>query len=156
MATFRLPAERTSRFYVTLPDHITPSAMLEVISRPNISTNYRLRLICDALALSATGRSSPQVNLFEHRLSTWSCARDVIGFILEVSDEDFYADPPLIRSQWEEGADYLDTMNDWIDDCEEAREAMDRFVSSRKAEDLNRIVQRSRGSVPTFSPTPLM
>ncbi|MGJ4727691.1 hypothetical protein [Luteimonas sp. SDU101] len=154
MSNFSFPADRTARFKFVPTQDTTPAGLLEKITRPSDSADYRSDLVSDVLAwvdafeidLPDTGPAS------ERRLAVWEMSRDIIGFILEISEEKFYICPPLMRYLWAEGASDQDTMSNWIDSFELAREAMDRFVSSRVLQELTEITQRTRGEL--LNPTP--
>lgn len=107
------------------------------------STDPAACLIEDALSWAAHyGEEEP--NAPARRFAVWSCARDVIGHVLEIDDPDFCQDPPLLRYRWAaDGMSDEDSMRDWVGSRPEWRQALERYCAARRREALKTYVART-------------
>lgn len=156
MSNFSFPADRTARFKFVPTQDTTPAGLLEKITRPSDSADYRSDLISDALAwVDASEIDLPDAGSSSlRRMAVWEMSRDIIGFILEISEEKFYICPPLMRYLWKDGVRDMVMMNSWIDFFEQSRTAMDRFVSECVVRDLTKIAEKARGEKLSRDPSP--
>lgn len=130
-----------------------PETLRKTVCQPfQPGTDPAARLIEDALSWAAQcGLEEP--NTTERRHAVWSCARDVIGHVLEIEDPDFCQDPPLLRYRWAvDGVSDEDSMREWVGSRPEWRQALERYCAERRREALTAIAQRTRGE--PINPTP--
>jgi len=99
-------------------------------------TDPAARLIEDALSWAAQcGLEEP--NTTERRHAVWSCARDVIGHVLEIEDPDFCQAPTLLRYIWVvDGVSDEYSLRDWVESRPEWRQALERYCAARRREAL--------------------
>ena len=121
----------------------SPETLRKTVCQPfQPGTDPAARLIEDALSWAAQyGQEEP--NAPARRFAAWSCARDVIGHVLEIDDPDFCQDPPLLRYRWAaDGVSDEDSMRDWVESQPEWRQALGRYCAARRREALKAHVAR--------------
>lgn len=136
-----IPAER-SRFGITFKANTSREEVLAGLSQGQPTTDYASQLVHDALAWA---RRLPDAPVHDDRLFAWECARDVVGFVLGIEDDElFHSTPQLLRSSWEDGNSLQSTLLDWIGQHPDWQVAMDLYCAARKREALTVIAgQRS-------------
>lgn len=131
---------RHSWYGITFTANTSREEMLACISQGQTSTDYANQLVLDALAWA---RCLPGAPKRDDRLFAWECARDVIGFVLELEDNElFHTTPSLLRSSWEDGNSLPSTLLDWIGQHPDWQAAMDRYCAARKREALEAIADQ--------------
>ena len=129
-----------SRFGITFKANTSREEVLAGLSQGQPTTDYANQLVSDALAWV---RRLPDAPKHDDRLFAWECARDVVGFVLGIEDDElFHSTPKLLRSSWEDGETVHSTLVNWIDQNPDWQDAMGRYCAARKREALTAVADQ--------------